>query len=353
MTQPAVLITSVTDEQGREYGFAENELGEFDKVEDLDVLFGLVEKAGFQPIFAGQGRDLATALIEHSPCLVWNLNQGLYGRAREAEAPALCEMLGFELLGSGSWTAMLTQDKLAATLLVEKADIAGLAVPQTIAINEPEHLSRIDTLSAETRWFIKPRFEGSSRGIDNQAMQANGKALKVRAGEVLDRWGPVLIQDFIDGIDISANALTDDLGTLTPLAPIVIDTETGFDCIDMKADYTNLRRRQLPLSELHPEHVPAIKRIISDLSRLFHARDYFRTDLRLDPRTGRIIFLEANLTPTFADHDEFILGAKLNGQSLDDVVKCILGAGDRRLQARKKKSTKNPPTEHRRIQNAH
>jgi len=352
MTRPTVVVTSVTDVQGRRYGFAENELGEFDKVEDLDILFDAIEKAGFRSIFAGHGREFAAALLKHQPCLVWNLNQGLYGRAREAEAPALSEMLGFELLGSGSWTAMLTQDKLAAASLVEKEEIAGLAVPQTIAIDGPGQLGKVDALGSEKRWFIKPRFEGSSRGIDNQAMQAGGDALKARAAEILEQWGPVLIQEFVEGIDLSANALTDESGRLSPLSPIVIDTETGFDCINMKADYTNVRRRQLPLSDLHPEHVPTVKQITLDLCRVFHARDYFRSDLRLDLRTGRIFFLEANLTPTFADHDEFVLGAQFDGQNLEEVVKCILGAGLIRLQARDKNSRNYSPIEHRSLHNA-
>ena len=57
-----------------------------------------------------------------------------------------------------------------------------------------------------------------------------------------------------------------------------------------------------------------------ELGKIFRAKHYLRIDLRLDEISGEIYFLEANLTPNFALHDEFVMGAQELGISFKELL---------------------------------
>lgn len=314
-----LYYSTITDNDGRSHGFGELELGEFDKAEDLPTFEAALERNRFKAKNLGYGADLARNLLAKSPCLLWNLNQGLFGETRETQVPSLCDLLGVTLVGSGTWTALVSQDKSLAALLVEQQGTPPLVVPSSV---EAETCGEAHALNPpfEGPWFVKPRFEGSSRGISAANLQPTRDGMRAQAGKIAARWGAVRVERYVAGIDVSGNAAVDASGRLRPLPPVAIICEDVADTAEMKADYTNTRRRQLPLADIAPEGVDPVLSAVEQLCRIFRARHYLRTDLRYVPETGEVYFLEANLTPTFAVHDEFVLAAMLGGRSFDELI---------------------------------
>ena len=322
-----VRVTSITDRDGLAYGFTAEELGEFDAMDDLEALFESMRRADFEPCFIGHGRKLVTTLLESpDPMLVWNLNQGLSGITREAQAPTICEMLGHGLIGSGGWTAAVSQDKWMSGLLISDAELANVHVPKTLAIENRFDLDRFSSLPFPGPWFVKPRFEGSSRGVNDRSLCFDTDVAFSQARAILDRWGPVLIQEFIPGIDVSANAAVDNKGNLIPLEPIAVLTKHGIDCAEMKLDNTGIIRRKQPLAEIDSTGADHARKAIMDICTIFRACHYLRIDFRFVPETRKLFFLEANITPTFTARDDFSLGGQPLGWDFDRIVSNILNA---------------------------
>ncbi|WP_353269611.1 hypothetical protein [Wolbachia endosymbiont (group A) of Myopa testacea] len=320
-----VYYTTITDKEGRSRGFSEDELGEFDREIDLLDFEEALKASGYMPQYLGYSESLVRNLLALKHCVLWNLNQGLFGNAREAQVPALCDLLGIVFTGSGTWTALVTQDKTLSANLVEN-NVSGIRVAKSFSIESLKKLEAVSSLPFTGPYFIKPRFEGSSRGIYEDAKQHTFEKVYKKCVELLSKWGPVRIEQYINGIDISANLSCKDDGTLVAHEPMAILTSKTIDTATTKSDYLNLTRNITSLKEIYPDKVEFVKSKTLELSSVFRAKHYFRIDLRLDESSGEVYFLETNLTPNFALHDEFVMGAQKIGISFQELLKNISSA---------------------------
>jgi D-alanine-D-alanine ligase len=256
------------------------------------------------------------------------MNSGISGHTREAQIPVICEFLEIPFTGSGSWTAFITQDKYISGLIIDKLELP-IYVPETILIPDENSLELILELSIEGRYIIKPNFEGASRGIDEYSVVDSREQMFFRANEIISTWGSIIIQRFIEGVDVSANLVCDSGGQLFPLEPLIINSGSEIFSDKTKSinssqvNYEPLVNKDNKLSEI-------IKKSVIHLAKAFKFRDYARFDLRLDLKNNNIYFLEANLCPSFDDKDDFMNACSLTGLSYSEVFSNIIKSALRR-----------------------
>ena len=213
--------TTISDQDGYKLGFSQEDLGEFDWEEDLNIFEHTLKDIGTKPFRLGFGQDLASQLIDLKPPLVWNLNSGIIGLTREAQVPTLCEMLGIPLVGPSSWTAFITQDKTLACNWLSRFNLP-INIPASILVETFEDIYKIEELFFPNTYIVKANNEDSSRGIDLNSIQKDKDGLTNQVKSMLDNWGSVRIEEYIEGFDISANlASKPDIG-LIPLQPVKI-----------------------------------------------------------------------------------------------------------------------------------
>jgi D-alanine-D-alanine ligase len=321
-----IHYTTITDEDGYRLGFDQEDLGEFDWIEDLEIFDNTLRSLGVEPYRLGYGHELVRGLLQLNPPLLWNLNSGMLGPTREAQVPTLCEMLSIPLVGSGSWTAFVTQDKTLATEWVRRNNIP-VEIPESITIINATEFIKLEHLTFPGSYIVKPNNEDSSRGIDENAFQFTKEGIKEQVNHLLAEWGPVRIEKYVDGFDISANLACHPDSTFLPLTPAIIETEIGIYTGAIKNIVQNApKKKRYSLADYNSVLSDDIKNIALSLGSCFKFRHYARFDLRYELATQKIFFLDANICPSFEPNDDYAFTANLTGLSFPDLVSNILAA---------------------------
>ncbi len=144
--------------------------------------------------------------------------------------------------------------------------------------------------------FIKPAKAGDSLGIDEQSLVNNEQDLYKKATEIIEEYGPLLIEEYIEGreftIMLVANA--DDEKSVTVFKPVEYIFPTG----------RTFKTYALKTSELHPEcNIGVDDKILSEqltesarnIFKGFGGVGYARLDFRMNDKQ-ELFFLEINFT---------------------------------------------------------
>ncbi len=155
------LVYDLRDDY-RALGFSEEQVAEFDSVETVDQLAGALETLGCAVVRVGRGQALAALLVAGERYdLVFSIAEGMKGRSREAQVPALCELLGIPYTGSGVLASALAMDKLRTKRIwaAEK-----LPTPAYQALGDDTNF-RMAARKLGLPLMVKPASEGSSIGM--------------------------------------------------------------------------------------------------------------------------------------------------------------------------------------------
>src|SRR5947209_4278274 len=110
---------------GAELAVADNDqFEEFDSVETIEALESAIRAAGHEPIRLGWGLEMLETLQRERVDGVFNIAEGVGGRGRESQVPAVLEMLGIPCTGSDALAIALTLDKALAKIVAKSAGIA-------------------------------------------------------------------------------------------------------------------------------------------------------------------------------------------------------------------------------------
>lgn len=321
-----IHYTTITDIDGMSLGFAPEELGEFDFEVDLIEFDNVLRSLGVEPYRLKFGHDLVKDLIEKIPTLLWNMNSGVLGPTREAQVPALCEMLGIPIVGSNSWTAFITQDKTLTSDWLLRNHVP-IEITDSVTISSEGEISKLETLNYPGAYIVKPNNEGSSRGLDSGAVQYTCEGLRCQTLRVTSEWGAVRVEKYVKGFDISANLACLSDGTLFPLEPVMIETVEGIYTGAMKNSLPEApHTKRWPLKDYDVSMSKDVQDLALRIGSCLRFRHYARLDLRLEQKTGKLYFLEANLCPSFSLLDDYLLAASLSGLTFQELVSNILAA---------------------------
>ena len=120
----------------RAIGFDEEAIAEFDSPETIDEIAAALTRLGFNIDRIGHVKALAARLVAGERWdLVFNIAEGLKGRSREAQVPALLEAYDVPYVFSDPLTLAVSLDKAVAKQIVRDAGIptAAFAVARQMA----------------------------------------------------------------------------------------------------------------------------------------------------------------------------------------------------------------------------
>ena len=312
---------------------ATEEEAEFDTPSTIAAIIGSLERLGHvvEPIdVAGDVADLVRRLNRFSPELVFNTAEGSIGRTREAFYPGLFEQLGFPHTGSDAFACTLTLDKRLSKLIVSQY---GVPTPRSVFVEE---------LGAEVSGLrmpviVKPNFEGSSKGIESDAVVRDAALLEAKIAETLARFpAGVLVEEFIEGHDVTVpflEGVSPQTGGVLPAAEYVVKgwaTSSGIYDYHLKTEASDDVTVRVP-AELDDETASAIVGYTQLVHRALGVRDAARTDFRID-HEGRPWFLEINALPSLEPGASLYVSAELAGiGGVDEVIGAIVASACRRL----------------------
>jgi D-alanine-D-alanine ligase len=305
---------------------------EFDSPETIAALAHELEGLGHEVELLGDGPLLVERLAKGpKPDLVWNLAEGAGNqRSREARVPALLEMLDIPYTGSDPLTLAATLDKDCAKRLIAQA---GLATPawELFLGDWNEAAPRLARLRFPV--FVKPAYEGSSKGIIASSIIANLDQLRDALEQLLEVYKqPVLIEEFIDGDELTVGLVGNDppdvLGIMRVL-PNSPTREPFVYSLEIKRNWQRLVRYECP-AKLSAGDFAAVKQAALGCWQAIGCRDVARVDFRL--REGVPYILEANPLPGISPNSgDLVLLSRAMGIDYPHLVRRILQAALERL----------------------
>ncbi|GIW80731.1 MAG: D-alanine--D-alanine ligase [Gemmatales bacterium] len=277
----------------------------------------------------GDGRQLLVQLMDDPPDLVFNFAEGQgTSRSREARVPAVLELLGIPYTGSDPLTLAATLDKDCAKRLVASEGVAvpnGFVVrPDSASLWEiPEHFA--------FPAIAKPAWEGSSKGIRRRCLARTADELSDIVQSLLAHYQqPVLIEEFIDGEELSVGLVGNDPPEIIGVLHVVPrqNQQPFIYSLEVKRDF----RRQVGyrLARLPADVYERVCLSAQRAYQVLGCRDVARIDFRLHDNIP--YFLEANPIPGLnAEVSDLVILAGLAGWSYDELIEAIVTSAMKRL----------------------
>lgn len=304
---------------------------EYEPEETVDTLAAAVEHLGHEPVRVGTAFDLREQLGRGLALdAALNIAEGAHSRNREAYAPILLEMADIPCLGSDALTLSVTLDKAWTKDLVSAANVP---TPTHRVYSSPDEIIPEDLPSFPL--FVKPRYEGTSKGITPQSKVETEAALRREVERVTSTYNQdAVAEQFVTGGgEFTVAVVGHDPPEALPVLQRGVEPTTN---IGLHA----LEHRGAPTAEedwdyeLRGTLTPALEDQLQTLTlRLFDTldcRDFARADFRVDDE-GQPWFLEVNPLPTFAPDDTFAIIAELLGRDYVDYLAEVFERGLRRL----------------------
>jgi D-alanine-D-alanine ligase len=333
-------------------------LYELDSPKNVRAYTAALAGAGHQIIALEGDLALPERLAAFRPDLCFNTCEGYRGDSREAQIPALLEMLGLRYTGSKVLALALTLDKAMTKRVLGYHDLPTPAFQVFYAPDDP--------LDPALRYplFAKPVAEGTGIGIGGDSILASEAALRERVSFLLAAYRqPVLVEEYIEGPDLTVGlignvpaaksglprrrlgegdngAFAAALRAAAPDLHVLPMTQMLYDQYPPGTEPVYSSRLKVDLADdfrgLCPAPLP--EALTAELAALAAATfwacgclDVARIDFRLDARAGlRPMILEINALPGLTPISDLTIMAEAQGWSHAELIVAVANAALRR-----------------------
>ena len=328
----------------------------FDQWDDLDSettvnsLVAAIRSTGNVSEFLEGDLSLLQTLVKFKPDICFNICEGHFGDAREAQIPALLEMLQIPYTGSKVLSLALALDKPMTKRVLTYHE---LPTPQFQVF---ERIS--DELDEDMAFpmFVKPSREGTGMGVSEKSIVRNDSELREQVAYVLEIYHqPALVEKYIEGRELTVGVVGNLEGPaaqrlpsanqpelvqagLRFLPPLEVDLEP-FQETDRI--YSNRLKVELARDLNYLVPAPIDEKILKQLNwytaavfRVTGSLDVARVDFRLDIHDNlRPYILEINPIPGLAPGiSDLVLEAGAAGIEHPELINMILDAGLKRYR---------------------
>ena len=310
-----------------------DEEAEYDAPATIQAVREAIAAAGHEVIDLEATADLPALIETTRPDLVFNMAEGIKGRNRESQVPALLELLDIPYSGSDPAALNIALDKALAKKIVRQH---GILTPNFFTMNTGK-----ERLPRDLRFplIVKPVAEGSSKGVHATSVVENEGELREAAQKMIAKYDqPALVEDYIGGREFTVGMLGERRPKVLPLMEVVFLDESENRPVysfEFKQDWSSKIRYDVP-ARLEPAQLKALERAARECFIALGCRDVARVDFRMDEQ-GKIYFLECNplpgLTPGWSD---LVLIAKAAGIEYDALIAEILSGAIRRYKERER-----------------
>lgn len=324
------LSYDLKDDSAETAGLPEDVFEEYDSLETVEALDEAIEAQGHEVMRLGGGRGFLEQVLAARVDFVFNIAEGRGNyRAREAQVPAVLEMLNIPYSGSDPLTMAVSLDK---PLTQELVSSAGITTPRRCLVNSLADMDKLDWSSFPFPVFVKPAHEGSSKGIRSASRVMTPEGLRRLVQAQMDSYAqPIMVEEFISGDEVTVGMVGNDplriLGVMkvVPRAP----QEYFVYSLEVKRQWRELVRYECPA--VLPEKV--LRRLEEDCPRIckiLGVRDLARLDFRIAP-DGTPYFLEINPLPGLNPQSgDIVLMSGMIGIGYHQLIATILNGALRR-----------------------
>ncbi len=309
-------------------GYGEEETAEFDRPDTVEAIESALKDLGHKTDRIGNARRLVERLAAGNRWeLVFNIAEGLHGKARESQVPAVLDVYDIPYTFSDPLVLAVSLHKDLAKTVVRQA---SLPTPDFAVVEGPADANRVDLPFPV---FAKPIAEGTSKGITAASKVADRETLGRVCRELLDRFRqPVLVEAFLAGREftvgvVGSGAEAQVLGTLEVI--LLPHAEADVYSYVNKEQCEDLVKYQLGRAA-EDEEVRQAEALALAVWNVLGCRDGGRVDVRSDGR-GQPQFMEVNPLPGLhPQHSDLPILCSLLGIAYRELIERIVASAVRR-----------------------
>lgn len=264
------------------------------------------------------------------PDIVFNVSEGAHGISREAQIPAILDMLQIPYTGS---------DPLTLTICLDKSRTKEVLTYHGIPNSKFVVSYGQDGFAGKELQFplmVKPIGEGSSKGIFSSSFVDNHETLEKTLAESVAKYNqPFIVEEFLPGREFTVAVLGN--GKNAKVLPIV---EMNFNELpqDMPQIYSYeakwiLDTREKPLdifscpAQIDKQLENKIQEVVLGAYSVLNCRDWSRIDVRLDIN-GEPNIIEVNplpgVLPDPKDNSCYPKAARAAGMDYNELINQVL-----------------------------
>ncbi|HEY4690790.1 MAG TPA: hypothetical protein VIK33_15865 [Anaerolineae bacterium] len=330
-------------------GMSPDQWDDLDSEETIEAIANALEARGHRVTFLEGDTTLYANLLTLKPDICFNICEGHFGDGREAQVPAMLEMLRIPYTGSRVLTLALGLDKPMTKRVLTYHELPTPLFQVFERVDEPLHPAMAFPL------FIKPSREGTGMGVSSESILRSEDELRAQLPRMFERYNQTaLVEQFIEGREITmgvvgnlkrpaARRVPEDeragrvFEGLHFFPPLEVDMEQypeeegGVYTGRIKVEWAHEFHYTCP-APLSSEQLEALRFLTAAVFRVTGCFDVARVDFRLDMHDhDKPYILEINPLPGLnPGYSDLCLEAEADGWTYEELVNRILDEAIRR-----------------------
>ena len=291
-----------------------------------EAIYKALLKKGYNAVKIDVDRNIAEVLKKEKIDFAFIALHGKYGE--DGTIQGLLEIMDIPYTGSGVLTSSLAIDKIMTKkiLTTEEIPTPGFITINSSDFKNVEAISETILQKLNLPLVLKAPREGSTLGIEfvfkrEELLRAIEKVLQ------FDR--QILVEEFIEGVEITASVLGNDDPIVLPLIEIV--SKTGF--YDFEAKYTPGLSDHIIPPRINEQLIQKISNLALKTYKVLGCQGFARVDFMVDRQNEEAYVLEVNTIPGMTATSLFPDAARAYGIGFEELVEKIFKLG---LERRKK-----------------
>ena len=323
-------------------GMTEDQWDDLDTEKTIETLLEDIHSGGYDCEFMEGDVTLVDNLAKLKPDICFNICEGHFGDSREAQVPAILEMMRIPYTGSKVMTLSLALDKPMTKRILFWHELPTPAFQTFERVDEALQEDLLFPL------FAKPSREGTGMGISERSIIYTERELREQIDYILKKYKqPALVERFIEGREVTVGLVGNLVGPVAQRLPdpvTALRIQAGLHFfppmeVDLKAfqesDIIYSNRLKVDLADqldylcpapLSREMIDELNWLAAACFRVVGALDVSRIDFRLDAHDNwKPYILEINPLPGLAPGiSDIVIEAAAEGISHTELVHMIL-----------------------------
>jgi D-alanine-D-alanine ligase len=331
-------------------GMPEDMWADLDSDKTINALVDAIQVGGHECEFLEGNLSLVDTVRQYKPDICFNICEGHFGDAREAQVPALLEMLQIPYTGSKVLTLALALDKPMTKRVLTYHDLP--TPPFQVFERDDEPLSS----DMDFPMFVKPSREGTGMGVSSRSIVNSEADLRQQIAEVHEHYRqPALVEKYIEGREVTVGMVGNLTGVVARRMPVNLQApriQAGLQFLPpmevdlqpfVESDVVYSNRLKVDLADqlnylcpapLDDDMVDELNWLTAAVFRITGAHDVSRVDFRLDANDeNKPYILEINPLPGLSPGiSDLVIEAAADGIEHAELVNMILDAALRRYK---------------------
>ncbi len=299
----------------------DDDQAEFDSIETVNAIILAIEKTGCRVIPIEATRSIVNEIQKRHIDMVFNFAEGLKGRGRESQIPALLNFLSIPFTGSDETTLAIGLDKALSKRI---AMTENIRTPKfQIFFDSSDVLKK----SLKFPLIVKPNAEGSSKGIIDSSIAGDELSLRKLTDRILASYEePAIVEEYIPGREFTVGLIGNGKAVeVLPLMEILFEKdENPFYSYNVKKNSEKFIRYECP-ANIDSSLEKKIRKMALKVFASLQCRDVARIDIRVSDKDGEPYFIEINPLPGLIDgFSDLTIIARCASMKYDGLIRRIL-----------------------------